>query len=201
MPPRAISTAWAWRSLVRREAPADTGAARQAPELSPRRGSRPWPSSRGPVDHAEERTNRQLHPELQLEIKLPPSPIVHANLAALATLAMPDEHRSAPGLEVSLGECQGLADPKTGSPEDDRQPSKAQSRRPLPGLAHQGDDLLHPRWIGGVAAALVLRDATCVVTRERGWRASAACGVELSNGTMVSSSIGLSGSEGRRITA
>jgi hypothetical protein len=100
--------------LVRREAAADTGPARQAPELRSCRGSRPRPSRRGPADHAEKRTNRQLHPELQPGIKLLPSPIVHPNLAALATLPMADEHRSAPGLEVSLGERQSLADPKTG---------------------------------------------------------------------------------------
>lgn len=118
--------------LVWREAAANTGQAPQAPELRPRRRSRPRPSSRGSVDHAEERANRQFHPELQPGIKLLPSPIVHPNLAALATLAVADEHRSEPGLEVSLGERQGLADPKTGSREDDCQPSKAQSRRPLP---------------------------------------------------------------------
>ena len=168
--------------LVRRKAATDTGPARQAPELRSCRGSRPRPSRRGSVDHAEKRANRQLNPELQPGIKLLPSPTVHPNLAALATLAMADEHRSAPGLEVSLGERQSLADPKTGSPEDYGEPSKAQSRRPLPGLAHHSDDLLHPRWIGGVAAPLVLRSATGVITGECGWRASTACGIKLSNG-------------------
>lgn len=43
---------------------------------------------------------------------------------------MANEHRSALALEVSFGEGQGLADPKAGSPENDGQPPKAQSRRP-----------------------------------------------------------------------
>jgi hypothetical protein len=71
--------------------------------------------------------------ELQPGIKLLPSPLVHSDLATLATPTMADEHRSALALEVSLGECQGFADPKTGSPKNDGQPPKAQSRRPRPG--------------------------------------------------------------------
>ena len=78
-----------------------------------------------------------------------PSPVIHSNLTALASLAVTHKHRSACALKISLGEGQRLADPKAGAPEHDDQTAKAQSGWALPCLAHHGDDLLHPGRVGG----------------------------------------------------
>src|SRR5215218_10294455 len=88
-PSWAISTAWAWRSLVRREASPYAGLAGDASYLSARGGGRPGPSARGAVDDAEERPDRQRDTPLQPRRELFPGPAVHADLAAAAALAAP----------------------------------------------------------------------------------------------------------------
>jgi hypothetical protein len=92
-----------------------------------------------------------------------PSPVVHSNLTPLASLAVADEHRPASRLKVSLGEHQGLVDPKTCAPEHHDEASEAQARRTLSRVAHHSDDLLDPWRIGGISAALVSRRSTSVV--------------------------------------
>lgn len=87
---------------MRREAATDAGPHGQAPKLGARRGGRPGTSGRGSADHAEKRPYRQLHPQLQPGVQLPPSLIVHSDLAALASLAVADQERAASRLEVTL---------------------------------------------------------------------------------------------------
>jgi hypothetical protein len=102
--------------LVRREAPSHARLARHVAQLRARRGGRPGPPARCAVDDAEQRSDRQHHPRLEPGLKLLPRPVVHANLAAPATLAAPDQQRSATRVQVGLGERERLADPQSGPP-------------------------------------------------------------------------------------
>jgi len=77
------------------------------------------------------------------------APVVHADFAPLATLALADEQRAAAGVEVWLGQRHRLADSESGAPEHDDQCAHPWSVVRLAGLAHHGDDLLNPRRIGG----------------------------------------------------
>ena len=54
-----------------------------------------------------------------------PAPFVHADLAALAALAVTDEQRTATLVQVSFAEGERLSDAKTGAPEHDDQSARA----------------------------------------------------------------------------
>jgi hypothetical protein len=92
-----------------------------------------------------------------------PSPIVHANLAPLGALALADKQRAAVGLEVRLGEHQGLLNPKSSSPQHHDQRAQTSAMRCVAGLAHDGHNLLDPRWIGRIAPSFVPRWAARVM--------------------------------------
>jgi len=68
-----------------------------------------------------------------------------------------DEHGAAALFEIGLRERKRLVDPETGAPEHDDHPAQAIAVDAFAGLAHHGDDLLHPRRIGRVAPSLVRR--------------------------------------------
>jgi hypothetical protein len=48
-------------------------------------------------------------------------PLVHADFAAPAALAAPDEQRSATPIEVAFGKRERLMDPQSGAPQYDDQ--------------------------------------------------------------------------------
>ena len=53
--------------------------------------------------------------------QLLPAPLVHADLAALAALAVSDQQRTAPGVEVALCERERFVDAQAAAPEHDDQ--------------------------------------------------------------------------------
>jgi hypothetical protein len=78
-----------------------------------------------------------------------PPPIIHAGFTALAALSAPNEQGAALGVEICLGQVQGLADPKATAPQDDEQAAYPLTVNAAAGVAHDCHDLLNSRWIGG----------------------------------------------------
>jgi hypothetical protein len=86
-----------------------------------------------------------------------PTPVVHADLAPLAALAVTDEKRAPSGLEIRLCKFKRLADPQPRSPKQCDQRPDPETVWPRSCKPHHRDDLLRPWWIGRVAPALVAR--------------------------------------------
>jgi hypothetical protein len=114
------------------------------------------------------RPDRQRHPRLEPGLKLLPRPVVHANLAAAASLAAPHQQRAATRVQVGLGERERLADPQAGAPQHDDQNAQPAAVDAVAGAAHDGHDLLDRRWVGGVEHPLVARRPSGVELRQRG---------------------------------
>jgi len=89
--------------LMRREPAPDAGLGGEAPELAAYGSARPRPPAGRAVDDAEQRPDRQLGPLVQPRSKLLPAPLVHPDLAAASSLAVADQGRSSPVVEVVLG--------------------------------------------------------------------------------------------------
>jgi hypothetical protein len=96
--------------LVWREPAPHACADGQPAQLRADCGSRPSPPSRGSVDDAKQRPDRQLRPRDEPGAQQLPAPLVHADLAPAAALAAPDQQRSAPLVEVVLGKRESLLD-------------------------------------------------------------------------------------------
>src|SRR5215210_578341 len=79
------------------EAPPDACLRCDAAQMVASGRGRPGPSSRLPIDHAEQRPDRHLEPTVEPRPQLLESPVVHPDLAALAALALADEDRAAAG--------------------------------------------------------------------------------------------------------
>src|SRR5829696_8590328 len=141
-PSRAISTAWGVAELVRREASPHAGLAGDASQLGARGGRRPRAPARGAVDHAEQRSDRQLYPRVQPGRELLPRPVVHPDLAAAAALAAPHEQRTATRIQVGLDERERLVDPQARPPQHDDQAAQPAAVHAVAGAAHDRDDLL-----------------------------------------------------------
>jgi hypothetical protein len=84
-------------------------------------------------------------------VELFPTPAVHADLAALAALAAPHQDRATGTVKIALRQRERLADPQARAPEHDDQAAQSVSGRAVAGCAHDPDDLLGRRWVGGVA--------------------------------------------------
>src|SRR5512133_556208 len=82
--------------LVRSEPAPNARLGRKAPELATDRGSRPRSASRGSVDDAEQRPERQFAACVPPRSQLLPAPVIHPDLATPPALAVADQHRSAP---------------------------------------------------------------------------------------------------------
>jgi hypothetical protein len=80
---------------------------------------------------------------------------VHADLAASAALAASDEERTASGVEIVLGGRERFVNAQAAAPEHDDQRAQSPPVPVLAGEAHDRDDLLDRRRVGGVAHALV----------------------------------------------
>jgi hypothetical protein len=82
---------------------------------------------------------------------------------------LPRRTRTAPqrGVEVSLAERERFVDAQPGAPEHDDQPAHPQAVGRHAGLAHDSQDLLDLRRIGGIAPALVARRPSGVEARHR----------------------------------
>jgi hypothetical protein len=70
-------------------------------------------------------------------------------------------------IEIGFGERQRFLDPQSGAPEDHGQATQASPVQLIPGLAHDGDDLLDFGRIGGIAETLVSRGSASVEARHR----------------------------------
>jgi hypothetical protein len=127
---------------------------------------------------AQQSADRQGGAQVQPRLDLLPSPAVHADLATLAALAASHEDRAGAAVKVAFGEGERLADAQAGAPQDHDQRPQAQPVRGVAGAAHDRNDLLDRRRIGGIMAALVARRAAAVVTGHRGRRTATAGGVE-----------------------
>ena len=152
-----------------REASPHAGVPRHAPKLRARRRGRPRPPARRSVDDAEQRPNRQLDAHREPRLELLPGPVVHAHLAAAAALAASHQQRSATRVQVGFGERERLVDTQAGAPEHDDQPTQPAAVHAVAGGAHNGDDLLHRRWVGRVADPLVARRPASMEVWQRGW--------------------------------
>jgi hypothetical protein len=76
------------------------------------RGRRLPPASSGrSVNHAQHRTDGELASDRQPRVERFPRPAARPDLAALAALAAPDEHRAAGSVQIALLKGDGLADP------------------------------------------------------------------------------------------
>jgi hypothetical protein len=85
-------------------------------------GRRLPPSAGGrAVDHAQQRSDRELAADLEPRLELLPCPGVHPDLASLAAFPASDEHGAAAAVQVALLESQCFADPQPRAPEQDDQ--------------------------------------------------------------------------------
>jgi hypothetical protein len=111
-------------------------------------------------------------------LELLPAPAVHADLAASAAFAAPDEHGAAALIEIAFGELERFPDPEPGPSQDYDEAAKAPAVGLVPGGAHDGDDLLDLWWVGGVAQTLVARRSADVETRHGRGRSTSTSAVE-----------------------
>jgi hypothetical protein len=92
-------------------------------------GGVPGATSRAAVDDAEQRADGRRLARLQPRLELFEAPVVHADLAAAATLAATHKHRPTPRVEVNLRQIERLLDSQTGAPEHDDQRAPARRAR------------------------------------------------------------------------
>ena len=73
---------------------------------------------------------------------------------------------------MGLGQRQRLIYPQPGAPQHDNHRAQAVPVMITPGLAHDRDELIDRRRIGGIALALVARGDPRAEPRRRRWRAA-----------------------------
>jgi len=88
--------------LVRRERPPDARRGGRVMQLLARGRWFPAPAGGRAVDHAQQRSDRELAAELKPWVELLPGPAVHPDLAPLATFPAPDKHGAAPAVKIAL---------------------------------------------------------------------------------------------------
>ena len=92
-----------------------------------------------------------------------PTPITHADLAALTALAVTHEQRSATLVEIALGKFESFRDAQPSTPQNDDQAAHPITVDAGAGVAHHSNDFLNPRGIRRVAQTFVTWRAPCVV--------------------------------------
>ena len=97
--------------LMGREPPPDASVDRELAQFGSHGGGGPAAASSWPVDHAEQRSGRQRHAVRQPGRELFEPELVHPCLAALVTLAVADQERPSPLVDVGLVERQRLRNP------------------------------------------------------------------------------------------
>src|SRR4030081_3839544 len=116
-------------------------------QLLARRRGLPPPSGGRSVDHAQERSDRELAADLEPRAELFPCPAVHPDLAPLAAFPSPDEHGAAAAIKIALLESERFADPQPRAPQQDDQGAEPVTVGTITDRAHDGDDLLNRRRI------------------------------------------------------
>jgi hypothetical protein len=91
---------------------------------------------------------------------------------------MPDEQTASPLVQVSLGECERLVNPQTGSPKHHDQTPHSPAVTIVSGLAHNHDDLVDHGRIRRIPAAFVRWDPPGVMAGHRRRGSGTAGGVQ-----------------------
>ena len=112
------------------------------------------------VKNAEQQPDRQLAAPLNPRIQMLPTAAVHPDLSALAALPPPNCDRTAAWVQVGLGQGERLADSQAGPPQDDDHGSQPIRVRASTGGAHDPDELLYGRRVGGIVQPAVSGRAT-----------------------------------------
>ena len=86
--------------LMRRESAPHAGDGGRARELLAGRGCLPMATCGRPMDHAQQRTNRQPGADLKPRVQLLPGPAVHSDFAAFAVFASADQDRAVLAVEI-----------------------------------------------------------------------------------------------------
>jgi hypothetical protein len=119
-------------------------------------------AARRAVQHAEQRTDRELGAELEPRPELLKRPAVDPDLAPPAALTGAHNDSAAVSVKIGLGERERFADPQPRAPQHHDHPAQPDSLMVLAGGAHHRDDLLHGRRVRRVASAPVARRTTDV---------------------------------------
>ena len=164
--------------LMRGYAPADPGRDGCAMQLKASGAGRPDVPARRSGDHAEQWTDRQRHTLGHPRFKGRRAPRVHPDHSTPIVLAVPDQNRPPPLLQIGLGQRQRLVDAKPGPLEHHDQPVPAVAVRRASCHAHDRDDLIDCRRVSGLALPLVRRRPADVKLRQSRWRAATAGSVE-----------------------
>jgi len=130
---------------VRGEAPPHASSGGSPAQIGSRGRVGPVPSARGSGDNAKQRSNWELEACVEPWLELLPAPYVHPDFAATSSLALADEQRPAPLVEVGFAQRQRFLDPQACPPQDHDESSQALAVRALASCAHHGDDLLNLR--------------------------------------------------------
>jgi hypothetical protein len=138
----------------------------------------PASADRRAVDHAQQRSDRQLAADLEPRVELLPGPAVHPCLAPFAAFPAAHEHGATAAVQVALLEGERFADAQPGTPQQDDQRAKSVSVGTVTNSAHNGNDLLDRRRIGRVLLAFVARRAALVIAGHRRRRAAMTCSVQ-----------------------
>jgi hypothetical protein len=101
-----------------------------------------------------------------------------ADLAAAAALAVADEHRTGPRLEVVLSDGERLGDAQPGAPEQHDQGPHSSAVGAVARLAHDGNDLLDAGRVGRVAQPLVTRRPPGEIAGQGDRRATTTGGIQ-----------------------
>ena len=164
--------------LVRREPAPDACLGGEPAQLAAYPGAGPGPPAGGAVDDAEQRSDGQLGTRCEPRAQVLPAPLVHADFSALAALAVSDQQRTPPGVEVALCECERFVNAQAAAPEHNDHRAQPPAVTVTRGVPHDRDDLLDGRWVGRVPDPLVARRATGVIARHRRGRAAPTGGIE-----------------------
>nr|WP_249019304.1 hypothetical protein [Conexibacter sp. S30A1] len=164
--------------LVWCEPAPDPGGGSGAVQLGANAGGAAPSASRGSVQDAEERSDRQGLAQLDPWLELVPRPAVHPDLPALAALALTHEDRPTDGVKVCFGERERLADSQAGAPQYDDERTESDPVGIVSRAAHDRDDLLDSRRVRRIAQTLVVRRAALVEAGERGRRQTSASTIQ-----------------------
>ena len=95
------------------------------------------------------------------------SPTVHANLPATTAFASANNHGAASGVEIRLGQLERFANPQAGAPQQNDEGAQTSAVGSIARSAHNRDDLLDGRRVGGIAQTFVPWRSALVVAGHR----------------------------------
>jgi hypothetical protein len=153
--------------LVRREPPPDARRRGRMTQLLARGRGFPAPAGCRAVDHAQQRSDRELAADLEPWVELLPGPTIHPDLAPLAAFPSPDKHSAASAVEIALLKGERFANPQTRAPQHNNQRADPAAVWAIADGPHDSDDLLDGRRIGRILLALIAWRPASVITGHR----------------------------------